>query len=140
MWKALRDSLIQRFEFCYELAWKTLKLWLEGRDIEAHNAKDVLREPLAQGTFADVDMAIFAPELSFEEFLRLRAALDDLPILFKLDTVHFDTIGTPDFKESILKEGIPFYHREAVRTPRQDGQWTDEMFVREGFNGPPIPT
>ena len=51
--KALRDSLIQRFEFCYELAWKTLKLWLESKDIEARNAKDVLREALAQGILSD---------------------------------------------------------------------------------------
>ena len=89
---------------------------------------------------SDVDMAIFAPELSFEGFLLVRAALDDLPILFKLDTVHFDTIGTPVFKESILKEGVPFYRRESTDTPYQEERLADQMFVREDLNGPPSPT
>ena len=49
----LRDSVIQRFEFCYELGWKTMKLWLEGKDIDVRNAKDTLREALAQGVIED---------------------------------------------------------------------------------------
>ena len=53
--KALRDSVIQRFEFCYELAWKTLKIWLDGKGIDARNPKDVLRESVAQGILSDVE-------------------------------------------------------------------------------------
>jgi nucleotidyltransferase substrate binding protein (TIGR01987 family) len=52
--KALRDSLIQRFEFCYELAWKCLKLWLEDKGVDARNPKDVLRESAGQGFLHDV--------------------------------------------------------------------------------------
>lgn len=49
----LRDSVIQRFEFTYELAWKMLKLWLESKDIDVRNAKDTLREALQQGAIED---------------------------------------------------------------------------------------
>src|SRR5690606_6065556 len=52
--KALRDSLIQRFEFCYELAWKCLKLWLDDKGVEARNPKDVLRESASQGLLHDM--------------------------------------------------------------------------------------
>jgi nucleotidyltransferase substrate binding protein (TIGR01987 family) len=53
--KALRDSVIQRFEFCYELAWKSLKAWLDGKGIDARNPKDVLREAVGQGILNDVN-------------------------------------------------------------------------------------
>ncbi len=49
----MRDSVIQRFEFCYELAWKTMKLWLEFKEIEALNAKDTLKAALAQKLIVD---------------------------------------------------------------------------------------
>ncbi|MEJ0061934.1 MAG: HI0074 family nucleotidyltransferase substrate-binding subunit [Alphaproteobacteria bacterium] len=48
-----RDGVIQRFEFTYEQAWKTLKLWLAGKDIDVRNAKDALREALGQGLLDD---------------------------------------------------------------------------------------
>ncbi|MBI5815459.1 MAG: nucleotidyltransferase substrate binding protein [Nitrospinae bacterium] len=48
-----RDAAIQRFEFCYELAWNTMKLWLESKDIDVRNAKDTLREALKQGLIED---------------------------------------------------------------------------------------
>ena len=51
--EALRDSLIQRFEFCYELAWKAAKLWLESKNLHHNNPKDVLREALKQGLIED---------------------------------------------------------------------------------------
>jgi nucleotidyltransferase substrate binding protein (TIGR01987 family) len=49
----MRDSVIQRFEFCYELSWKTMKLWLELKEIEALNAKDTLKEALSQKLIED---------------------------------------------------------------------------------------
>lgn len=49
----VRDGTIQRFEFTYEMAWKAMKLWLEGKDIDVRNAKDTLREALQQGLIED---------------------------------------------------------------------------------------
>jgi nucleotidyltransferase substrate binding protein (TIGR01987 family) len=49
----IRDAAIQRFEIAYELAWKTMKLWLAGKDIDVRNAKDTLRAALEQGIIDD---------------------------------------------------------------------------------------
>ncbi len=49
----LRDSVIQRFEFTYEAAWKCAKLWLATKDIDVRNAKDTLKEALTQGLIVD---------------------------------------------------------------------------------------
>jgi nucleotidyltransferase substrate binding protein (TIGR01987 family) len=45
----IRDGVIQRFEFTYELAWKTTKEYLEGLGIVDRNSpKAVIREAYAQ--------------------------------------------------------------------------------------------
>ncbi len=48
-----RDAVIQRFEFTYELAWKTMKQWLFSKDIDVRNPKDTLRVALQQGLIND---------------------------------------------------------------------------------------
>ena len=46
----LRDGLIQRFEFTFELAWKTLKAMFEAEGIIGLNSpKTVLREAFSAG-------------------------------------------------------------------------------------------
>lgn len=49
----LRDAVIRRFEFTYELAWKTLKLALEDKDIDVRNAKDTIAAAIEQGMVGD---------------------------------------------------------------------------------------
>lgn len=49
----IRDAVIQRFEFTYELAWKAAKLWLAEKQIDARNPRDVFAESLAQGLIQD---------------------------------------------------------------------------------------
>lgn len=48
-----RDGVIQRFEFTYELAWKTMKLWLAGKDVLVGNPKDALTAALENGLISD---------------------------------------------------------------------------------------
>jgi uncharacterized protein len=55
---------------------------------------------------SDVDLAVFAPDLSFRELLELRSKLDDLPCIFSLDTVHFDSLENERLKDSILRDGV----------------------------------
>lgn len=49
----VRDSVIQRFEFCWELAWKALRLRLEQLGVEVLNPRDTFREALNKGLIHD---------------------------------------------------------------------------------------
>jgi nucleotidyltransferase substrate binding protein (TIGR01987 family) len=49
----LRDSVIQRFEVAYELAWKMLKLRLEQEAVTANSPKQVLQAALQVGFITD---------------------------------------------------------------------------------------
>lgn len=59
-----RAGTIQAFEFCFELAWKTMKRILAERGLVANSPKEVFR-------LAALDGLIDNPELWFE-FLRKR--------------------------------------------------------------------
>lgn len=50
-----KDGVIQRFEFCFELLWKTLKVFLEDRGLEARSPKDSLKAAFGQGWITDED-------------------------------------------------------------------------------------
>lgn len=39
----IRDSAIQRFEFTYELAWKTMKAYLEEKGVKVHTPRDAIK-------------------------------------------------------------------------------------------------
>lgn len=49
-----RDSVIQRFEFAYELGWKTLKDWLQDQGIQAATPKQVLGSAFESGLITDL--------------------------------------------------------------------------------------
>jgi nucleotidyltransferase substrate binding protein (TIGR01987 family) len=52
-----RDGLIQRFEFTYELAWKTLKAIFEDEGLTGLNSpKTVLREAFSAGLIEDDEL------------------------------------------------------------------------------------
>jgi len=44
-----RDSTIQRFEFCYEMAWKTLKAFLEWEGTITTSPRETLRSAFSSG-------------------------------------------------------------------------------------------
>jgi nucleotidyltransferase substrate binding protein (TIGR01987 family) len=48
-----RDATIQRFEFCYELAWKLLKVKLEQEGIDARTPRQALQEGLQAALIDD---------------------------------------------------------------------------------------
>lgn len=45
----LRDSTIQRFEFTFELCWKTLKLYYKAKGIDLRYPADVFKEAFNDG-------------------------------------------------------------------------------------------
>jgi nucleotidyltransferase substrate binding protein (TIGR01987 family) len=52
-----RDGLIQRYEFTFELAWKTLKALFENEGLIGLNSpKTVLKEALGAGLIADEEL------------------------------------------------------------------------------------
>ena len=49
----IRDAAIQRFEFTYELAWKTLQAYLAAIDITVLSPKETLKIAYQQGLLKD---------------------------------------------------------------------------------------
>ena len=50
----LKDGVIQRFEFCYEICWKLMKYYLENEGIqEAKSPKSTFREAFKIGIIED---------------------------------------------------------------------------------------
>ena len=52
----VRDGVIQRFEYTYELAWKMIRRYLESEgisEVTAFNKKDLFREAAIQGLIED---------------------------------------------------------------------------------------
>lgn len=58
---------------------------------------------------SDVDIAIFAPDMDEEEFLRLRFELRELPVVFSLDICHVDTLSNMSLKKKIQEEAVILY-------------------------------
>ena len=64
----VRDACLQRFEFCYELLWKTLKIFLE----EIHGVRAVSPRQVFKEAFA---ISIIDEELTFVEMIESRNTL-----------------------------------------------------------------
>jgi predicted nucleotidyltransferase len=64
---------------------------------------------------SDIDLAVIAPEMSDAEFARLWNAIDDLPLVFKVDLLHWDRLANPRLKDKIPREGCLFYARPTDR-------------------------
>lgn len=49
----IRDAVIQRFEFCFELAWKMLRLKLQDEGLAVNTPRETLQQALVAGMLAD---------------------------------------------------------------------------------------
>lgn len=49
------DATIQRFEFCFELAWKLMKACLDYEGIEVSSPRSSIREGWKQGMISDAE-------------------------------------------------------------------------------------
>jgi predicted nucleotidyltransferase len=67
------------------------------------------------GPGSDIDLAVVAPEMSDAEFTRLWNAIEDLPLVFKVDLLHWDRLSNPRLKDKIPREGCLFYARPTDR-------------------------
>ena len=62
-----RDGVVKRFEFTFELVWKTLKVLLEEKGVLVNSPKDCLEAAFRRGWIAD--------DLVFVEMLKARNAM-----------------------------------------------------------------
>lgn len=53
----VRDAVIQRFEFSFELAWKALQLYLEHQGHESGGPRTTLKKAFAEGIIATPEEA-----------------------------------------------------------------------------------
>ena len=58
---------------------------------------------------SDIDIAVMAPSMDNSEFARLWNDLDDLPIVFRLDVLHFERAGNPQLRQNILEKAVVLY-------------------------------
>lgn len=52
----IQDSVIQRFEFTFELLWKTLKLYLDIEGLQEQTPRQVLKRSFEIGLIEDIDL------------------------------------------------------------------------------------
>ncbi|MEA3497668.1 MAG: nucleotidyltransferase domain-containing protein [Campylobacterota bacterium] len=53
---------------------------------------------------SDIDLCIFSKTMDKNEFSKLRLEIDELPILYHIDIVHFQSVDN-ELKDNILKDG-----------------------------------
>lgn len=89
-----KAGAIQAFEFCYELAWKTLKRILSQRGIETRSPRDCFREAALNNLIAD-------PKIWFR-FIEIR----NITVHTYDETTVEEVLGIFEDFSSALKEMI----------------------------------
>jgi nucleotidyltransferase substrate binding protein (TIGR01987 family) len=51
-----KEGMIQRFEYTFELSWKTLKDYLESRGVQVQFPRDIIKEAFSAGIIHDGDI------------------------------------------------------------------------------------
>jgi len=64
---------------------------------------------------SDIDLCIYSLEMTAKEFIKLKIELDELPILYKIDIVHFES-SNDELKKNIVKDGKLFFNRTVQLT------------------------
>jgi predicted nucleotidyltransferase len=60
---------------------------------------------------SDIDLCLEAPDLKFQDFLRLASALDNLVLPYSLDLVLQHHIDNPELVNHIQRVGVVVYAR-----------------------------
>lgn len=58
---------------------------------------------------SDLDLAIEAPDASPSQWLELREALEQAPLIYELDVVRYDQALNPRLRQRIQREGVTIY-------------------------------
>jgi len=104
----------------------TLDFGLSQRALDALRALFASCEPVrraivygsrAKGNFregSDIDVALDAPDLSFDGFLRLKTLIDDLMLAWQVDLAVLSHIDNPDLLAHIARVGKVLWQRSAA--------------------------
>lgn len=87
----IRDAVIQRFEFTYELAWKTIKAYLSTLDLTVLSPKEALKIAYQQGLITDA------------------AAWSELHVKRNLTSHTYDEILADEIYGYLQKEGLSLF-------------------------------
>ncbi len=74
--------------------------------------KIVLFGSRAKGHFkkgSDIDIAIFAEDLEYNELLKIKVEISNLPLPYTIDILDFKKIKNEELKEHILRVGITLF-------------------------------
>ena len=66
----------------------------------------------AKNTFkdgSDIDLAVFASNMETSRFTQLWNEIDNLPLVFRVDCIHWDQLNNQALKSKIIAEGRVFY-------------------------------
>ncbi len=55
---------------------------------------------------SDIDLAIRAPRMSEKQWIELRAAIAEAPIIYPIDVIRLDTLKNSTLQKKIEQEGI----------------------------------
>lgn len=56
---------------------------------------------------SDIDLAIEAPALAPARWHDLVEALEQAPVIYRLDVIHLDTLDDPVLRQAILRSRVP---------------------------------
>jgi predicted nucleotidyltransferase len=118
-----KQGLIKSFEFTYELSWNLMRDYsLYQGYHEIRGSRDAIRQAVLFGSRAmgshrygsDIDIALDADDLTFEDLLHLNTLRDDLNLPFMVDLVHIQRIDNADLIDHIHRVGKVLFCRDNV--------------------------
>lgn len=65
--------------------------------------------------YSDIDIVVHAPTMTTVRLMDLCADLHKLPIIFKMDVVHFDGLDKPELASTIQRDEIEIYSAKGKR-------------------------
>lgn len=84
---------------------------------------------------SDIDLCIYSLEMSDEQFSKLRFELDELPILYKLDIVHFEKVNK-ELQDNVEKDGKLLYQKYvnlfSICRPKQHKTISKNKLLNDG--------
>lgn len=91
------------FGISEEIIEMLCKVFTEYEEIE----RVVIFGSRARGDFrnnSDIDMAVYAPTMTAMRFAQLHLDIDSLPIIFRMDIIHYDRCKEERLKNKIEEE------------------------------------